>query len=191
MMEKLLTLHPMTSILSAPRKNYFNNSIAIVTACVLLIVAGQISIPIQPVPITLQSLAVLFVGLTFGLRNSVASVALYLFLGAIGLPVFANAHGSLLVIFGPTGGYLLSYLFAVYLSSYLLEKGLAKNRWGILIAAVLAAGLILVMGTLWLAYFIGFNMAIKLGIEPFILVEIGKIALLLIVVPKFWKKMSS
>ena len=106
-------------------ENYLNNQskllssiILIVTGTVLLTLSAKIAVPFYPVPMTLQTLLVLFIGLTYGRILAPLTVALYLFQGAIGLPVYANG-GGVVYLLGPTGGYLIGFLVAVIILSQL------------------------------------------------------------------------
>ena len=92
---------------------------------ILLTISAKIKIPFYPVPMTMQTFVVLFIGIAFGYKIGVASVGLYLFEGIIGLPVFANSpeKGIGIVYFtGPTMGYLIGFLFAVFISGYFNVK---------------------------------------------------------------------
>ena len=95
------------SLALLPSQSLANKILLVVAGSILVAVAAQISIPFKPVPLTLQTLAVLMVGLTLGARLGAASLALYLAEGAAGLPVFANGGAGLAYMAGPTGGFLV------------------------------------------------------------------------------------
>ena len=114
-------------------ENYLNNQskllssiILIVTGTILLTLSAKIAVPFYPVPMTLQTLLVLFIGLTYGRILAPLTVALYLFQGAIGLPVYANG-GGVVYLLGPTGGYLIGFLVAVIILSQLSNIGWNRN----------------------------------------------------------------
>lgn len=138
----------------------------------LLAASAQVSLPMWPVPATLQTLAVLLLGAIGGSRLGVASVALYLAEGAMGLPVFANGAGGVAVLAGPTAGYLLGFLPAAWLAG-LAGRGLPRQ------AAVLAAAhlLLFLPGVAWLAGFVGWEKALVAGFAVFIPGTVVKTAL--------------
>lgn len=127
----------------------------IVSFSLLTLIAAQIAIPVKPVPFTLQTLVVLLSGAFLGARNGALSQILYLSLGIIGLPVFAQTPDGLIGaarLFGPTGGYLLSFPIAAFLVGYLIEK---NNNYLAAILSMFAGNIfILVSGSLFLSLFI-------------------------------------
>ena len=138
----------------------------------VLAASAQVSLPMWPVPATLQSLAVLLLGALGGRLLGAASVALYLVEGAMGLPVFANATGGIGVLAGPTAGYLLGFLPAAALA------GLARGHWARRAAMLLAAHLVLfVPGVAWLTAFTGMERALWAGFVLFIPGTLVKTAL--------------
>lgn len=139
----------------------------------LILAAGsQICIPL-PVPVTLQTSAVLLIGLMFTPRIAALAALLYLAEGFSGVPVFAQFSATPAILFGPSGGYLLAIVPAVYLASRLLHQ--QTNRLMILIATFAATGIIFISGVCQLSLFIGWQQAYILGVAPFIAIEIGKI----------------
>lgn len=132
----------------------------------LIAAAAQVRVPVPgtPVPMTLQLLAVLAVGLWLPWRNALAVVGLYLGLGAAGLPVWAPGSTGL---FGPTGGYLLGFVPAVLICS--LMTGVSAGRWRRLVAAMVGATCVLAVGAFGLAVWSGsaWRDAILLGVAPF------------------------
>src|SRR6185312_15281357 len=158
----------------------------IVAGSALITLGAKISIPLQPVPITLQTLAVLFIGMAYGWRLGFATVLLYLGEGAIGLPVFAEGLGGLPILLGPTGGYLVGWLPAVIVSGFLVERGWGRSWIGALLAALLGTIVIYSVVLPVLAQFTGTNAAITLGLKPFLIGDSLKIILLAFVIPTFW-----
>jgi len=143
---------------------------------VALAVSSKIKIPFYPVPMTMQTLIVLVIGIGFGWKLGLATVALYLFEGIIGLPVFSGSpeKGIGLVYFtGPTMGYLLGFLVAVYVSGrFIYDNNLLKN----FLKLMLATSFIYILGMSWLGSLIGWNKPIfQLGAQPFLLAELFKI----------------
>ena len=158
---------------------------------ILLTISAKIKIPFYPVPMTMQTFVVIFLGITFGYKIGLASVSLYLMEGILGLPVFSNSpeKGVGLVYFtGPTMGYLLGFLVAVFISGYFKKK---NNYLFIFFELSFAVSFIYALGLLWLGIVIGWDKPIfKLGAEPFIFAEIFKLLLLTALYPKL-KKLKS
>ena len=143
---------------------------------IVLAVSSKIKIPFYPVPMTMQTLVVLTIGIVFGWRLGLATISLYLFEGIIGLPVFSGTpeKGIGLIYFtGPTMGYLLGFLVAVYISGkFTYDNNLFKN----FLKLLLATSFIYILGMTWLGSLIGWDKPIfKLGAQPFLLAELFKI----------------
>lgn len=144
----------------------------------LITIAAQVTIPLQPVPISLLTLAILFVGLTNSVRQSAYAVGTYLTLGAIGFPIFANFTAGLPILVGPTGGYLIGSFAAATSVAWLQEKRQAKNILDYALYTLTGTCIIYIFGITWLSHFIGLEKALQFGLLPFILPGIVKCALL-------------
>jgi len=155
---------------------------------IILAISAKIKIPFYPVPMTMQTFIVLFLGISFGYKIALATVGLYLFEGIMGLPVFSNSpeRGIGLAYFtGPTMGYLMGFLSACFLSSFIK---LQDNYFIIFIKLILSVSTIYILGVLWLGTIIGWEKPIiELGVMPFLLAEIFKISLLTILSKKIFK----
>jgi len=143
---------------------------------VILAISSKIKIPFYPVPMTMQTLVVLMIGVGFGWKLGVTTVALYLFEGMIGLPVFSESpeKGIGLVYFtGPTMGYLLGFLVATYLSGkFIYDNNIVKT----FLKLFFATSFIYISGMAWLGSLIGWDKPIfLLGAQPFLLAELFKI----------------
>ncbi len=143
---------------------------------IILAVSSKIKIPFYPVPMTMQTLIVLVIGIGFGWKLGLVTVSLYLFEGIIGLPVFSGTpeKGIGLIYFtGPTMGYLIGFLVAVYISGkFNYDNNLVKN----FLKLMLATSLIYILGMSWLGSLIGWDKPIfQLGAQPFLLAELFKI----------------
>jgi len=146
---------------------------------VLLTISSKIKIPFYPVPMTMQTFVVLFLGMSFGYRIGLAAVSLYLVEGIIGLPVFSNSpeKGVGFIYFtGPTMGYLIGFLFATFLAGYFnFNKNILNN----FVKLFLSVSTIYLLGVFWLGSLIGWDKPImQLGVTPFLLAELFKIAIL-------------
>ena len=143
-----------------------------------LIAAGAfISVPIGPVPIVMQNFFVLLTGVLLGKKWGLASVGVYLLAGILGLPVFAGGTGGIGRIAGPTGGYLLGYLPAVFIAGWIAEKG-ENIKWMDVPAMVAGMSIVYGIGVPWLKMVTGmtFDKAIALGLYPFLIGDALKIA---------------
>ena len=159
-----------------------------VLGTLLLTISAKIKIPFYPVPMTMQTFVVLFLGITLGSKIGLLTVGLYLLEGIYGLPVFAGTpeKGVGFIYFtGPTMGYLLGFLIAVYFAgSFKYEKGLINN----FIKLIFSVSFIYILGLIWLGTLIGWDKPIfKLGAEPFLLAELFKMLLLLFLTPALLK----
>ena len=138
---------------------------------------AYLSIPIGPVPIILQNMFVLLSGLLLGSRWGLASVGVYILAGACGLPVFAGGLGGISRIAGPTGGYLLGYLPAVYVIGLITEK-IKQNMVVDVIAMICGCIIIYACGVTWLKVLTGMTLAktLTVGMYPFLIGDALKIA---------------
>jgi Uncharacterized conserved protein len=153
--------------------------LVVLGASVLIAIAAQIAIPIpfSPVPLTMQPLAVLLVGVTLGSARGAAAAALYLLEGFGGLPVFSLGHGGPMWLAGATAGYLYSYPFAAWLAGWFSERGWGSTTLRAVIGMLAALGVIYLGGWSWLAAFSGSHAAWLAGVKPFILADIVKVAI--------------
>ncbi len=162
--------------------------IVIFIGSLALTLSAKLKIPFYPVPMTMQTFVVLFLGIAFGYKIGLATVSVYLIEGIIGIPVFSNSpeKGVGLVYFtGPTMGYLIGFLSAVFLAGYLNFK---SNIFLIFIKLILAVSTVYIAGILWLGSLIGWEKPIfQLGVTPFLLAELFKICILTILTKKIIK----
>ena len=153
--------------------------LAVILGSIALTISAKIKIPFYPVPMTMQTFVVLFLGVSLGYKIGLASVGLYLLEGIAGLPVFSNSpeKGIGIVYFtGPTMGYLIGFLTASYLASKINTK---DSFIIILTKLVIATSTIYILGLIWLGTLIGWDKPIfSLGAKPFLLAELFKIIIL-------------
>ncbi len=153
--------------------------VVVVLGTIALTISAKIKIPFYPVPMTMQTFVVLFLGISLGPKIALATIGLYLIEGILGLPVFSNSpeKGVGLVYFtGPTMGYLIGFLTACYLAS---KINYYDNFFVVIFKLVIATSTIYILGLLWLGTLIGWDKPIfALGAKPFLLAEIFKILLL-------------
>ena len=154
----------------------------------LLTISAKIKIPFYPVPMTMQTFIILFLGITLGSKIGLLTVSLYLFEGIFGLPVFAGTpeKGIGIIYFtGPTMGYLIGFLITVYLAGlFKYDKGIINT----FLKLIFAVSFIYIFGLIWLGTLIGWEKPIfKLGAQPFLLAELFKILLILFLTPNLLK----
>ena len=152
----------------------------------LLAISSKVQIPLTPVPVTLQTLVLLVMSMFLGWRGAVGATSLYLFQGAIGLPVFAHG-GGFIILFGPTGGYLFGFLIASLVVGYLAEKGWDKSVVLTFTSMTIGTLIIYLFGVIWLSYLKDLNTAIVFGLLPFITPDILKICLGTCLVSAGWE----
>jgi biotin transport system substrate-specific component len=162
-----------------------------VAGSALLALSSKITVPFYPVPMTLQTFALMAIVAAFGLRLGVATVALYLAEGAFGLPVFAGTPEKgigLAYMVGPTGGYLAGYLVAAILVGLAVEKGWGRSPFKLFGAMLAADAVIFTLGVAWLGAVVGWDKPLLAwGVTPFLLGDAVKIALAAALIPALWQ----
>lgn len=161
------------------------NIALVIAASLLIALAAQVSIPLQPVPMTLQPVAILLVGAALGSSRGAAAAALYLVEGISGMPVFANGAAGPLVFLGPTAGYLLAFPAAAWVAGIASERGWARSTMTTVPPMILAIAVIHLGGWSWLATAMGLGAqkAFLLGVAPFWASDILKIAIAATLLP--------
>ena len=155
---------------------------------IILAISSKIKIPFYPVPMTMQTLVILMIGIVFGWRLGVVTIALYLFEGIIGLPVFSGTPEKgigLMYFTGPTMGYLIGFLVAVFFAGkFNYDNNLIKN----FLKLSFAISFVYILGLIWLGGLIGWDKPIfKLGAQPFLLAELFKVLIAALAIHQFKK----
>ena len=154
----------------------------------LIAICAQVSVPFYPVPVSMQTFAVILIGLTYGWRLGGITVALYLVKGAVGLPVFAGGKGGMIVLMGPTAGYLYGFLLAAVACGWFAERGFDRSYFKLIVPLLAGNLLLYTSGLIWLGNFIGWDKPVlDLGLYPFIPGDFLKIALAAVLLPTVWK----
>ncbi|WP_439495824.1 biotin transporter BioY [Bosea sp. (in: a-proteobacteria)] len=181
---------------SGRRATLARNIALAVAGSLLLVLAAKVKVPFWPVPMTLQTLAVLGLGAAYGSRLGAATVVLYIAYGLAGLPVFTNTPpvaAGLLYLAGPTGGFLAGFVLAAAVAGWAAERGASVLR--LVAGLIVADALILGLGCLWLALGaqmtsgvtgVGFAKAFAFGVQPFLLGDALKVALAASLVGASW-----
>lgn len=175
-----------------PSSRYYSllyDTILIVGFSFILALSATIAIPLpfSPVPITFQTLAVLLSGMLLGSKRGFFCVLTYISEGALGFPVFAGGSSGLAYMVGPTGGYLIGFLFASYITGLLAENGWDRKILTSIIAMSIGDVVTFMFGLSWLSFLIDVKQVFSLGLYPFIPGEILKIVIASLILPIGWK----
>jgi len=175
-----------------PAMSRLSQVLLVLAGTVFIAVAAQISVPMFPVPMTLQTLAILIVGLSFGSRLGAATLIAYLGEGAMGLPVFANGAGTLAYMTGPTGGFLIGFVGMAWLAGLAVEKGIARGFVGTAVVAVAISALLYIPGLAWPAAVMGKTGAVlwQYWMSPFLAGDALKAVVAALVVTGAWAAMG-
>lgn len=155
---------------TAQDRSWLQDALMILGASVIIALFAPISIhlPFTPVPIATQVHVILLLAVLMGSKRSALAVMTYLAQGAVGLPVFAGGKGGILCLAGPTGGYLLGYVAAAYVTGLLIERSSRKTLGSALMAMGVGNLIIYLFGLGWLSQFVGLSSAFTLGMLPFL-----------------------
>lgn len=181
----------MTNVRKTSDKTKTMVIICVMAAVTCILGPLSLAIPISPVPISLTNLAVYFAIYVLGMKRGTISYLIYLLIGLIGLPVFSSFSGGPGKLFGPTGGYLIGFIFMALICGFFIEKW--ESRWYMhFIGMVLGTAVCYLFGTVWLAYqaHMGFAAALGAGVIPFIPGDLAKIIIALIAGPVIRKRLK-
>jgi biotin transporter BioY len=185
----MLTSATYADVLRPSKKTYagFYDATLIIGGSLLIGLCAQLAIG-YPVPITGQTFAVLMIGALYGSRRGSLCVLTYIVLGVAGLPVFAHGKASFAVLLSETGGYIVGFVPAAYITGLLAEKGWDRGIRTTILAMALGNTLIYAFGLFWLFCLIrSIKTVLILGLFPFIVGDLLKIALAAILLPSGWK----
>ncbi|MFT4959279.1 MAG: biotin transport system substrate-specific component [Paracoccaceae bacterium] len=162
----------------------WRNVALILFGSAIIAIAAQISVPMFPVPMTMQTLAISVIGLTFGARLAGLTLLAYLAEGALGLPVFANGSAGLLNLMGPTSGFLWGFVGMAFLTGWMAERGFSRGAVRLFFAAFIPATLLFIPGVLglWALTPLDFSGAFNAGVLPFLVGDVVKSVLATLVV---------
>ena len=181
-------MHSLFASKTADQNLTLMHRIALVIAgSALIALSAHIKVPFYPVPVTMQTMVILLIGMTYGSRLGALTVMAYLAEGAMGLPVFAGGAG-IAYMAGPTGGYLFGFLVSAFVLGALAERGWGKT-WQTTAAAMVIGNLVIyTFGVMWLSNIVGsFDKGIQFGLLPFIYGDILKIVIAMAALPLAWK----
>jgi biotin transport system substrate-specific component len=173
---------------SLGRRRLAAEAVLVLAASVLIALTAQVSIPLpfSPVPITGQTFGVLLVGAALGARRGTLGVMAYLAEGTAGLPVFAGGSAGPAVLLGPTGGYLIGFAGAAFITGRLAELGWDRRPTTTALSMLLGNAVIYAFGLPWLAVYVGLDRVLALGLLPFVPGDLLKVGLAVAVLPGTW-----
>jgi biotin transport system substrate-specific component len=155
----------------------------ILSAVLMMAALSRITIPLQPVPVTGQTLGVLLTGIMLGRKRALAAMITYIGMGIVGFPVFANGAFGLATLIGPTGGYLLGFIPAAYLMGYLGDKGWYNKIMSAFSALLIGHTIVFACGLLWLSIFTGGSNVLAIGFIPFLPGAVAKTLIAFALIP--------
>jgi biotin transport system substrate-specific component len=190
------TTHPtLINVLSGKENSLILNVLLAVAGSMALWVSAKIQIPFYPVPVSMQTLVVLMIGMAFGWKLGGATVALYLAEGLAGLPVFAGTPEKgigFAYMVGPTGGYLFGFIIAATVVGWLAERGFDRNIILTAVAMLVGSTIIYIPGVLWLGSIVGWDKPVlQWGLIPFLYGDALKLVLAALLMPTLWKIMGA
>ena len=164
---------------------------ALMTAITCILAPMALPIPVSPVPISLTNLVIFFMAYILGTKLSVVSYVLYLLLGTVGLPVFSGFSGGVGKLLGPTGGYLIGFIFLALISGLFVDK-FPKNRILAVVGMIIGMAVTYIFGTEWLAIQLkmSFVAALSVGVIPYLAGDAAKIIIAIIVGPVLRSRLS-
>lgn len=174
---------------ATPLGRAVRNTLLALAGTAIIAISAKIQVPFWPVPMTMQTFAIIVIAMAFGAKLGFATLALYLLEGAVGLPVFAGTPEKgigLPYMLGPTGGYLVGFVAAAWLAGWLAEKGWDRTFLKATVVNFVATAVVFVFGVAWLAPLYGLSKSITVGVTPFLLSSAFKIALGGALLPAAW-----
>jgi biotin transport system substrate-specific component len=175
-----------TRTLVEPRGAMVFLAVAVTSLVLALSAQASIELPFSPVPITLQTAAVLAAGAALGSRVGALAVIAYLAEGVSGAPVFSGGKAGIAVLAGPTGGYLVGFVAAAFVVGWLAERGWSRTAWTTAAAMVVGNLVVYAFGTAWLSTFVGVEKVWAAGVAPFIPGDLVKLVAVSGLLPAAW-----
>ena len=169
------------------------DTVLVIGGSIMVALCAQLALylPFSPVPITMQTFAVIFTGALLGSKRGALSMICYLTEGVAGLPVFAGAKFGIAIILGPTGGYLFGFIAAAFIVGWLAEHGWDRRYWSTIIAMLLGTVAIFIFGLVRLIGFVGMDHVLAMGLYPFLPGAVIKIGLASVLLPTGWKLLGT
>ena len=171
------------------QKNIFIDLFLMSFAVILLAVSANITIPLWPVPITMQTFGIFLIAFFFGSKKGFLTISLYIMAGLLGFGVFAGQKAGMDAIIGPTGGYILGFLITVFIVGSMIEKGYGRTKTSVLLCMVIGNIIIYTIGLagLWIFFGnVGLLKLLTMGLFPFLIGDSIKIAAAMALFPFLW-----
>jgi biotin transport system substrate-specific component len=176
-----------TSLWPAARSNWLVQLFLVALGVAILTISSKLSVPLWPVPVTMQTLAIFLIGAVYGPALALSTVLVWLAGSAAGLPVLEGMKSGPAVFFGGTGGYLVGFPIAAWLAGWVTSRDKGRSWLTALVAFVLAEVVIMVLGFSWLSAIKDMNIAWLYGVKPFIIGDALKIAIATFLTPMAWR----
>ncbi len=175
------------------QKNLMIDFLMIISSVVFLAVMSNIRVPLWPVPVTMQTFGIFMISFFFGSKKGTISILTYLLAGVLGFGVFSGEKAGITAFLGPTGGYLIGFIFMAYFTGKMIEKGYGKTKNSVLLCMITGEAILYSFGLSWLWLFLGKPGIITLlmaGLVPFIIGDALKIAVAMYMFPKVWNSLE-
>lgn len=187
-----MTTHSLADHLWTPQQGMtglMRQAALVLVGSAVIAVSARIQVPMWPVPMTMQTLAILLIALSFGARLATATLGAYLLQGALGLPVFSTG-GGIAYLISPTAGYLFGFLAGALVVGHFADRGWHRTSLGTLAAMAIGSAIIYTFGAGWLAIHVGLAQAVSLGVLPFLAGDLVKAAIAMVILPQVWSLVS-
>ncbi len=172
------------------QENIFTDIFYVGIAVITLAIFSNLQIPLWPVPITMQTFGIFLIAFFFGSRKGFLTILAYILVGISGFGIFASYKSGLSAILGPTGGYIIGFLAAVYVVGYLIERGHGRTKKSIFLCLIIGNIIIYFIGLIGLWNYFpaeGFITILKWGLFPFLIGDLVKIGAAMALFPLLWK----
>ncbi|WBU62633.1 biotin transporter BioY [Paracoccus aerodenitrificans] len=175
-----------------PSRSLLTNAVLVLAGTMLVAFSAQVSVPMFPVPMTLQTLAISLIGLTYGSRLAAVTLIAYLAEGAMGLPVFSNGGAGPVYMMGPTSGFLFGFVGMAWLTGFMVERGFDRGFLRLFAAAIIPGMLLFVPGVVALKAVTGLDWqaAMMAGMVPFLIGGVVKAAIAAMAVKAGWSLLN-
>ncbi|MES2543191.1 MAG: biotin transporter BioY [Pseudomonadota bacterium] len=187
-----MTTHSIADYIWTPQDGLtglMRQAVLVLAGTAVIAASARIQVPMWPVPMTLQTLAVLVIALSYGRRLATVTLAAYLVQGAIGLPVFSTG-GGIAYLLSPTAGYLFGFLVGALVVGHLADRGWNRSSLATFAAMVIGSAIFYAFGASWLAVHVGADKAVALGVLPFVVGDLLKAAIAMVILPQVWALVS-
>ena len=194
MTTSVLQYPTLANAVSSDQNQLIRNVLLAIAGSLALWLSAKVQIPFFPVPMTMQTLVVLLIGMAYGWKLGASTICLYMVQGAAGLPVFAGTPEkglSLAYMMGPTGGFLAGFVLAAAVVGFLAQRGWDRNFGTTALAMLIGNAVIYAMGLLWLGTVVGWDKPVlQWGMTPFLLGDLVKLLIAALLMPAVWKMLS-